>query len=465
MKLWLKIFIGTLVIFIIAFNAGVLYLTVHSYDFIRQRETENSIREQEIVKSLIITRLSYAESFFPDAADNHERLAAILFPLAEFYEQQGVLIALHSHGNIFSNIPGFDTGLLLFENFHDNNVKEDTLDGRRYVFVSSKLPEYTQYTLIFAKDISLIDDFRANIGRVFSVINVIVLTFLGVSIYLLLKQITKPISKLTEITVDMADGAYEKRVIVNSSDEIGILANNFNRMADSVEENIIKLRKSAEDKQQFIDDLTHEIKTPMTTILGYSEYLHNAKMTEEERMIASAHLYDMALRLENLSEKLMDLVYSRDENIEKEDVSLPELFDELTSNMQPKLTPRSLVLITIPELTNIVGDRVLLLLMLQNLVDNAAKASDDLAVITVRSYMEDHPVIEVSDAGYGIEKEDLEKITAPFYRVDKSRSRQHGGVGLGLSIVLQVATLHNATVDIESKPGEGTTVKIKFTTL
>jgi len=187
-------------------------------------------------------------------------------------------------------------------------------------------------------------------------------------------------------------------------------------------------------------------------------------MSEEEQMIASAHLYEMALRLENLSEKLMDLAYSRDENIEREEVYFPDLFEELEMMMRPKLSPRSLELLAITELEHINGDKMLLLLMLQNLVDNAVKASSDRGLITVRSYFEEYPVLEVKDAGYGIEQQDLERILAPFYRVDKSRSRQHGGVGLGLSIVSQIASLHGAKVEIESKPGEGTTVKINFTT-
>ena len=462
MKLWQKIFIGTLVIFIIAFNAGVLYLTIYSYNFNRQRETENSIREQETIKSTITDRLRNAESFFPDAPQNTERLFAIISPLAEYYEQQGVLLALYidNDHSVLSNIPNINNELLNLDEAQSKNIIEETIEGKRYVLVASKLADYPQLRFVYARDISQIDDYRVNIGRVFAIINIIVLGFLGASIYLLLKHITKPVSKLTTVTVDMANGAYDKRIDVNSNDELGVLADNFNRMADSIEEQMELLRKSAEDKQQFINDLTHEIKTPMTSILGYSEYLHSAKSTEEERMIAAAHLHDMTLRLENLSEKLLDLAYSRDENIEWETVLVKELFDELAMMMRPKLAPRSIELITFPELDYITGDKMLILLMLQNLVENAAKASKDGAAVTVRTYIEEHPVIEVRDTGCGMDKHDVERIMAPFYRVDKSRSRKFGGVGLGLSIVSQIASLHGAKIDIESEPEFGTAVRI-----
>jgi len=464
-KLWRKIFIGTLAIFILAFNTGVLYLTSYSYDLNRQRETENSIREHEMIMSSVISRISSAEGFYSDTPQSNERLIAIISPLAVFYEQQGILLALYKDETvIFTSIQDMDLQLLNLENAQSKSIMEGTVGGKRHVFVASKLPEYQHLTFIYARDISQIDDFRATIGRVFAVVNVIVLVFLGISIYLLLRHMTKPITKLTAITAEIADGAYDKRVRVNSNDELGTLADSFNRMADSIEEKMAQLTKSAEDKQQFIDDLTHEIKTPMTSILGYSEYLHSAKTTEEERMIAAAHLHDMTLRLENLSEKLLDLAYSRDENIEWETIYIPGLFDELEAMMHPKLAPGNLELLMFPELTHIVGDKMLILLMLQNLVENAAKASNDDAVITIRTYMESHPVIEVRDTGCGMERREAERVMAPFYRVDKSRSRKHGGVGLGLSIVSQIVSLHGARIDIESEPGIGTNIKIHFTT-
>jgi len=467
MKLWQKIFIGTLVIFILAFNAGVLYLTVYSYNFNRQRETENSIREQEMIMSTVAGRITSAESFYLGVQNSNERLTAIIRPLAEFYEQQGVLLALYnSNEKLYTNMPEVASDVLELTSENSKTIMEETIVGRRHVIVASSIPNYRHLTFIYARDISQTDDFRTNISRVFAVVNIIVLIFLGTSIYLLLRHITKPITQLTAITADIANGAYNKRVIVGSNDEIGELAGSFNKMADSIEEQIAELKKSSEEKKQFIDNLTHEIKTPMTSILGYSEFLHSAKATEEEQIIASAHLHETALRLENLSDKLLDLAYSRDENIDKETVYISELFKELTMIMYPKLIPRSIELLTepLPELPFIIGDKFLLLLMLQNLSENAAKASGDGAVITIRAYMDEHPVIEVTDTGCGMEKRDVERVMAPFYRVDKSRSRKFGGVGLGLSIVSQIADLHNARIKIDSKQGRGTSVKIHFTT-
>jgi len=464
MKLWLKIFIGTIIIFIIAFDAGALYLTSYSYSFNRQRETDNSIREQEMILSSISSRIANAERFYPDAPYNNERLTAIISTLADFHRRQGVLLALYGdNSNIYSNIPNIDSELLNLEKTQSKNIMEETADGIRYVLVSSKINDYPHLVFVYARDISQIDDFRSNIGRVFFIVNVIVLVFLGISLYFLLKHMMKPVAELTSIASRIADGEYDKRVSVSSNDELGLLADSFNRMANSVEEHTTWLKKASEDKQQFIDDLTHELKTPLTSILGYSEYLQNAKSTEEDRITAAGHLHQMALRLKNLSEKLLDLTFSRDENMEFQMVDIPALFVTLKDMVRPALLTSDIELITSPDIQYIIGDEVLLLSMLKNLVENAARASNKGAQVIVKAYRMTDPIIEVTDAGCGIEKCELSRITAPFYRVDKSRSRVFGGIGLGLSIVAQIAVLHNARVEIESEPGVGTTVRIVFT--
>jgi len=465
MKFWHKIFIGVFIIFIFAFDAGALYLTSYAYNFNRQRETESGIREQSVITSTVTSRITSAETFYPDAPKNEERLIAVMRPLADFYVRQGVLLALFDgNDEIYADIPNVDTGLLIIKNPQDKNIMEVTIDGMRYVLVASQLPDYPHLTLVYARNISQIDDFRTDAGKVFTVMNAVVVIVLCGLIYILLKRLTKPITDLTAIAAEIAGGAYGKRAIAGRSDELGLLADSFNRMADSVQQHMADLTRAAEDRQQFIDDLSHEMKTPLTSILGYSEYLQNAKSTEEERVIAAGHLRQMALRLKNLSGKLLDITFLRGENIEMRPVDVSVLFEALADMSRHVLASRNLRLITSTDIAYIDGDETLLLSMLQNLVENAARASEEGASVAVRAYEAGGPVIEVADTGCGMEKHEAEKITAPFYRVDKSRSRAFGGVGLGLSIVSQIAALHGATIEIESAPEEGTSVRICFTT-
>jgi signal transduction histidine kinase len=340
---------------------------------------------------------------------------------------------------------------------------ESTIDGKRYVLIASKLPDYPHLILVYARDISHIDTFRADVGRVFIILNAIVLLFLGVSIFILLKRLTKPISELITTTTKIAGGEYEKRVLSKRSDELGVLADSFNKMADSVEGHVAQLSRAAEEKQQFVDDLTHEMRTPLTSILGYAEYLQNVKSTEEERIVAAGHLFYMANRLNNLSEKLMDMTYLRNESFEMKLVCALDLLNQLHILTLPLLTSRNMTLSVAVDDVKIHGDETLLLSLLVNLVENAARASKSGAFIKVKVYgTDDGAVIEVIDSGRGLAEEEIEKISAPFYRVDKSRSREFGGIGLGLSIVSQIVAIHNAKLEIDSVQDIGTTVRICF---
>ena len=130
--------------------------------------------------------------------------------------------------------------------------------------------------------------------------------------------------------------------------------------------------------------------------------------------------------------------------------------------MRPILSARNIKLTTISDLQYIIGDETLMLSMLKNLVENAARASETDTHVTVKAYREADPIIEVTDTGCGMQQCEIERVAAPFYRVDKSRSRKFGGIGLGLSIVSQIVALHNARIEIESQPGAGTTIRIVF---
>lgn len=463
MKFWQKIFLGTLVIFIVAFDAGAFILTTYAYNFSRQREMENGIREQSVIASSVAGRIANAETLYYDAPTSRERLTAVLQPLSDYYEPQGVRLGLFDgDAEVCSNTGDFDKRLLQLESAQTKNTMDALSGDSRYVFVASQVPDYPHLTFVYARDISRTDAFLKDISRMFLALSAAVTAFMGVSIYLLLRYATRPIRELNRITTEIAGGAYGKRAALNRTDEFGSLERNFNLMADSVEKNMEQLKNAAKERQQFIDDLTHEMKTPMTSILGYTEYLQNARSTSEDRETALANLYDAALRLKSLSEKLTEIAYLRGENPELRSVNVTELFAALSNLTRPVLENRQFSLETHTSIAEIRGDETLLLSMLTNLVENAARASKPLSTIRVSAFQRETPVIEVRDFGCGIEESQIRKITAPFYRVDKSRSREFGGVGLGLSIVSQIAALHGAKLEIDSEPGAGTTVRIIF---
>lgn len=464
MKLWKKIFLGTIVVFVIFFDLGAYMLASFSYEYNREREIEIGMREQSIILSSVSSSILRAEEFDKNILSKRDRLAIIVKSLSDYYENQGVQLGLVLNSDvIYTNISQIDDDLLEFSDSESKNISDKIVDSKRYLFVSSKIPSFPNLTFIYCRDISNIDSMRKDISEFFVIINIIVIVLMSISIWAILKYLTKPIVLLNRMTTEIANGLYNKRVTIHKSDEIGELAENFNLMAESIESNMVSLQKSAKDKQQFIDDLAHEIKTPITSVIGYSEYLRNTNTSKENQLLALRHLHDSMVRLQNLSNELLRLTLLREEKINLSPVDITDLFDELKITMIPIFEKRNLKLITETEIDSIKGDKTLLLSMLINLVENAARASASNDKVIVRAYYQSSPLIEVIDEGFGMEQEEIEKIREPFYRIDKSRSREFGGAGLGLSIVSRIVILHKAKLVINSEKRKGTTIKVIFT--
>lgn len=465
MKFWQKIFVSMLLLFVVAFDVGALVLANSSYQFNLKRETDSALREQQTVLSSLQTSIENSQSVFPNIAENEERLQAIVTPLAEYYQQQEVFFSLYLNGKeLYRNAPKASPELLALSEHQAVNILDHTDQEIRYLSIASQLPSFSQLTFVYTKSIQPLADYLKQIVSVFLLLNVIICPVLGMLIYWILHRMTRPIRQMQEASTAIANGAYNRRVSVKSSDEIGELASNFNQMAEQVSTQIEKLQATAEQKQSFINDLSHEMRTPMTAILGYSEYLQKAVNNEEERTLAAKNLHMAAKGLSNLSQKLMEMTMLSHIEIEKLPVTGAALLEQVAVLTRPSLETRHLFLILDADDTVLLGEEALLCSLLTNLVENAARASLSGGSIRMRCVTEEHPVLEVCDEGCGIPQEELARITEPFYRVDKARSRTHGGVGLGLALCKHIVTLHDASLSIQSVPAEGTTVRIDFTT-
>lgn len=299
--------------------------------------------------------------------------------------------------------------------------------------------------------------------RYFLLLILIVLAVCSVFMYFISTRLTRPMEQLNSISDYFAQGDYQVRANIDSDDEIGLLAEKFNQMATAVSEHIEELNQMVKQHEQFVADFTHEIKTPMTTIIGYADTLRTKKMNEERQRLAYEYIYSEGKRLENMSMKLFDLIYLKDHDLEKSELSAALLVKEVCESMQPILDHRHIRLETQTENAVIYGDRELLKTVFINLIDNARKASDENTVIFLRSYFaENGYAMEVEDSGCGMTEETLHHIYDEFYMEDKSRSRAEGGAGLGMSLAGLIIRKHNATMQIKSSPGEGTLIRVLF---
>ncbi len=270
----------------------------------------------------------------------------------------------------------------------------------------------------------------------------------------------RPLLALQRAAQAISDGHLSSRAAVRRKDEIGAMAVAFNSMADRIERQVNELSEESGRRLQMLGSLTHEMKTPMTSIMGYADSLLHVKLSGEQKESALRHIYGECGRLGRLSSKLMSLIGMYDnDSIDMQEVSVQEMFKNVVSLEQSCLEQKGIGLEYRCEMDRRSLDRDLFESLLINLVDNAAKASHAGQTIWLTAQGN---LITVRDEGCGIAREEIGKVTEAFYMVDKARSRQAGGCGLGLALCSRIASLHGATLQIESVEGKGTEVSVVF---
>lgn len=220
-------------------------------------------------------------------------------------------------------------------------------------------------------------------------------------------------------------------------------------------------------RKEFSANVSHELKTPLTSISGYAEIMKNGLVRPQDIPNFSERIYKEARRLITLVEDIIKLSKLDEESVEleKEDVELYGLCREIVSRLSPQANARRVQVSVQGEQVVYRGIRQILDEMIYNICENAIKYNVEGGSVSVWvGSTLNGPKVQVNDTGIGIPKEHQERIFERFYRVDKSHSKERGGTGLGLSIVKHGALLHNAKVSVESDTGKGTRMEILFET-
>lgn len=218
-------------------------------------------------------------------------------------------------------------------------------------------------------------------------------------------------------------------------------------------------------RKEFSANVSHELKTPLTSISGYAEIMKNGLVRPQDIPNFSERIYKEARRLITLVEDIIKLSKLDEESVEleKEDVELYGLCREIVSRLSPQANARRVQVSVQGEQVVYRGIRQILNEMIYNICENAIKYNNEGGRVVVWCGKTlNGAKISVTDNGIGIPEEHLDRIFERFYRVDKSHSKERGGTGLGLSIVKHGAILHGANVQVESKVGEGTRIDILF---
>ena len=246
---------------------------------------------------------------------------------------------------------------------------------------------------------------------------------------------------------------------MHTGDELEILSQGFDQMAGAVQDKVEALELSVQQRDDFVGAFTHELKTPMTGIIGYADLLRSIQPDPEEQREAAGAIFHEAQRLEALSGKLLQLMGLGEHAPQLVPVQLDSVFAEARRAVAPALN--GCILTMQSNGLTVQGDADLLCDLVINLVTNAAKASTPGSAIAVCAEQADGSIrLTVQDHGQGIPADKLARVWSRFYMVDKSRSRRQGGSGLGLALCSRIAQAHGGTLAMESELGKGTTVTI-----
>ena len=228
---------------------------------------------------------------------------------------------------------------------------------------------------------------------------------------------------------------------------------------------ITEKHEAEKRRREFTANVSHELKTPLTSISGYAEIIMNGIAKEEDVSRFAKSIYLEAQRMIALVEDIMELSLL-DEGAQeqaKECVPLLNLAREAAESLQESAAKKNVRISFEGEALEVMGIRQILFELVYNLIDNAVKYNRDGGSVKVKVLGEKEGVaLTVSDTGIGIPREEHERVFERFYRVDKSHAKETGGTGLGLSIVKHAALRHKAKVSLESEPGKGTVVTVVF---
>lgn len=306
------------------------------------------------------------------------------------------------------------------------------------------------------KDVTSVFQERTRGFEVYRKVTLVMLLCSSVIMFFISYWLTNPIRLLTKATKKMAEGDYSYRAHQISKDEMGQLTEDFNTMANALENNIHMLENEVRAREDFIAAFSHELKTPLTAIIGYADLLRSRKLDDEKHFLSANYIYTEGKRLETMSFRLLDMIVMKRDEITLQNVEASSLFEYIREVYGENETMHFVIQYENGKLNVEVN---LLKTVLINLVDNAIKASEPGQQIEIRGRKEPGGYrFEVQDYGVGIPKEECRKITEAFYMVDKSRSRSRNGAGLGLALCTAVLELHHSHLEIESVLGEGSTI-------
>jgi signal transduction histidine kinase len=403
------------------------------------------------------------------------------------------IIAYSNKGDFLSDSANANGIILNYEDLDNKNMNLEYDDLKMAVEKMSSfviVPVKDKYLAVYAYPVmysgEVIGIVRCvlNYSEVFSsskdllkIINTLVLTIFGaifLFVVLLSQKITEPIEKLTKAAKDVGKGRFDVEIDVSSNDEVGELAKSFTMMNKQIKQQIDiialdrdNLRKLDSFRKTFFDNITHEMKTPLTIISGYCQILIDQKFDDQELLHKS--IKKIKRESESMHKMVLQLLEASKEESSiatciNEEVDLSQVVDNACKDMKLKADKYQISIEKeIEDNIFVIGNCDELRRVFINLLDNAIKYGDVNSSIKVRLFREsNHCHVVIVDKGKGIPTDKLDMIFERFYRIEQFQHVEAGSYGLGLDIVKEILDKYNGEIKIISKEQIGTTVLVKI---
>ena len=338
---------------------------------------------------------------------------------------------------------------------YSNTLNEEFI----YVVKKVDLPDFS-----FVRVAQTMDFVNLLVGhRSGTRINIFIIVSIGLLIFTILvdRWINTPIRKVADFAKNIKDGNFENRIKIKSSDEIGELAKNMNQLAETIEADISNMKKMEDVRTEFLSNVTHELKTPIASIVGYLETLKDGALKDKDvnKTFIKRSLKN-AKRLEALVTDLVDIsrIETGEMEIQLEKVNIQPILEEVVNDARQRNRNLELdIKLSLGDQKEIVvyGNSDRLRQVFDNLVSNAIRYTESGNVIISAEIRDTEVEFTVSDTGMGLDSDSIERIFERFFRTDDARKIVRGGTGLGLAICKHIIEAHNSSLSVYSIEKEG----------
>jgi len=467
LKLWLAM---VMMVIIVLYFSGLVQ-TRELKDIYFNQQLDQLVKEGEHIS------LSIVENRLDPLADNLAVMAFMLNANIMLVDSQGYIIECQGMG---MSLSGKDEQKINIMGYHGIPWQESDLESLRQgktisyrgpnhffdndvlsVLVPVSRDEKVTGAVVLSKPLAPIEGRIIELQKMTlytGIVGILLATFMSL---LFSRSLSRPLLRMNKVAQALAGGDYSRQVEVKSKDEIGLLAGSLNILALELQKKIAALDMLDQTRREFVANVSHELRTPLSIMLGYTEALIDGMASNEtDKQKYLNYIHEEILRLQRLVAELLDLrkMEAGSFNLEMQETDISAIAGRVLDKFQSAADVKGISLIrNLPgTLAPVLAHDDRLEEVFINLLDNAVRATPagGIVELAINDY-EDKLQILISDTGPGIPTEEQPLIWERFYKVDKSRVRAGGGTGLGLAIVKKTVEMHGGSVEVVSKPGEG----------